>query len=262
MTPSPRPSGKDELKLKRRGKFRWMWECPAIQEGRPSTFFTIWVWVEITKGLKFLKTSMIAAIFLFCHMRTWFLIFSWEYEIHCFPLNSLLFSLHWHLSNLLLSSIIGRIKAINWWERWFRDLVECCWYRPSYEKCALALPSAATRIFSQQAALDARQRKWKFALPAERVNIEVSCSLRSPRLRGFNFSPIFIKLIFFLFIFIWVQNNTFCSSWALQPKSERKELSAVAHWEMKSPSGVVRVVFVALGPSAPASGPRTRSQIL
>ena len=67
MTPSPRPSRKVELKLKTR-KVKRKVRVPSLEEGRPSTFLTIWVWVEITEGRKFLKLRLSHQ---FCYFVAW-----------------------------------------------------------------------------------------------------------------------------------------------------------------------------------------------
>ena len=67
MTPSPHPSRKVELKLKTR-KVKRKVRVPSLEEGRPSTFLTIWVWVEITEGRKFLKLRLSQH---FCYFVAW-----------------------------------------------------------------------------------------------------------------------------------------------------------------------------------------------
>ncbi len=145
------------------------------------------------------KKSIIAVILLFCRMRTWFPwtliheIVSMRFTI--FPSTVHFFSLHWHLFPLTFIEYYWKDRS----DQSMRKVIS----RPrgmllvSAKSALWLFPSAAARIRPQQAALDARQRKWKIVLLPGRVSIEISCSLLSPRHKGLNISPIFIKLIFF-----------------------------------------------------------------
>jgi len=97
------------------------------------------------------------------------------------------------------------------------------WYRPGSEKCALALPLCGCATGGHPGC---PSMKMEISLLAGRINIEISCSLRSPRHKGFNFSPIFIQLIFFFIYLFPSKYKSLCPSAEIRKK---RAYSAVAH---------------------------------
>jgi len=134
MTPSPRPSRKVELKLKTRKVQRKVRGVPSRRRGNALDFLDNLGMGRNNRRAQFSNTSIIAVILLFCRRRTcfpWTLIHEIVSMRFTISLQLSPFSLCTDIySHLHLSSIIGRIKTINRWESWFRDRVECCWYRP------------------------------------------------------------------------------------------------------------------------------------
>ena len=134
-------------------------------------------------------------------------------------------------SHFCLSSIIGRIEAINWWERWFRDFVECCcWYRPRFEKCDLALPlcgcvnTPATGCpgCPSSTKWNGLYCDWQGALTSK---YPVPSGPRDTKAWTFP-QHLLIAIYFHL-----NTKNTSCSSTEIR----KKKLSAVAHWTTKLP---------------------------
>ena len=201
------------------------------------------------------STSIIAVILLFCRIRTWFpwtllheATFICEYEVHYFPLNCLLFL-------FALTSIPTYVYRVLL-EGSKRSFDEKGDFATSWNaagiglKCALALPLCGC---ANTPTMDARQRKWKFAQLPGRVSIEISCSLRSPRHKGFNISPIFIKLIFF-YLFLSEYKKILIFLQSITKKGTKRTCS------LKSLLVSCEWLLLASDSSALASGPRTRSK--